>query len=114
MLLFFRTGTVLLAGLIAYISLIPAGGGGSFPHADKVMHFLAYGALAGGLGLGWPRLGLRRVVLYAFLFGAMVEVAQWLAPTGRTASLFDMIANGTGALLAAYVLSLIRRRFPVT
>ena len=104
----FRLAAIGLAVTIAVMSLLPISGQASVPHADKVQHLIAYGALAGLVGLGWPRLRLPAVVALAAAFGVGVEVAQGLSGTGRTPSLADAVANTLGALIAAGVLSRIR------
>ncbi len=106
----FKLAALLCALVIAIASLQPTGGMQSIPHADKLLHLIAYGGLAGLIGLGWWRMPLLRVVLIAVLFGVGVEIAQGLFTAGRTPSVADGIANTLGALLAAAVLSFIRRR----
>ena len=104
----FRIAAVLLALLITVGSLQPAGGGGSLPHVDKLMHLLAYGGLAGLAGLGWRDIPLWAVVLLAALFGIGIEIAQATLTDGRTASVADGLANLLGALLAALALGRLR------
>lgn len=104
MTLFFRFAALSLALAIAVLSLQPATGVASVPHADKVQHLLAYGGLTGLMGLGWPKAGLLRLVLIAALFGLGIELAQGLSGLGRTLSLLDALANLLGACLAATIL----------
>lgn len=66
---------------------------------DKVYHGIAYFSLAMLLALGWPRWRLWAIWGLAFLFGAGIEVAQGMTPS-RSFDVWDMAANGTGALLA--------------
>jgi VanZ family protein len=108
--LFFRAAALGLATIIAVLSLLPISGEASIAHADKIQHLLAYGALAGLIGLGWPGQKLFKVFLIASLFGLGVEIAQALAPTGRTLSGLDMLANMAGAALATFTLQSVRRR----
>ena len=108
----FKALAVLAALAIAYASLQPTGGTQSIPHADKVLHLIAYGGLAGLIGLGWWRLPLVWAVAVAAAFGAGVEIAQGVFTAGRTPSVADALANTLGAGLAAWVLSHIRRRVP--
>ena len=105
-----RVAAIGLAALILVLSLLPISGQASVPHADKVQHFVAYGALAGLAGLGWPRAGLWVVAGGAALFGVGVEIAQAITPTGRSFSGLDMLANAGGAGLAALALRVWRSR----
>jgi VanZ family protein len=73
-----------------------------FPQSDKVFHVLFFGLL------WWmgtrARLGRSIwlvVVLMAFAVG--IEVAQALFTTSRTASVADVLADGVGVLLGAWV-----------
>ncbi len=85
--------------LLAYLSLVRTVPGAP-EVSDKVMHFLAYGGLAGLMGLAFPKAGLWRIFLIASLVGVGLEVAQGTAGTGRMASPADQIANMSGAALA--------------
>jgi len=87
---------------VAIYSLVPSSSVG-VETSDKIMHFIAYGGLAGLLLLARPVLSLWRVFLMISAIGIALEIAQGLAPTGRTASIFDQIANSCGAALAIMV-----------
>lgn len=83
----------------------------TFNSADKLMHCVAYAGLA-----AWARvatLALPRAGLWAFVlaagYGVIDEVHQSFVP-GRSASVFDVAADATGALLAVLVLGYIGRR----
>lgn len=103
---------LLLFGVIwgSLIRLDPSFGG----QIDKVQHFAAYGALT---ALGFVAGGGRSWLLLtavAFL-GAGVEVLQAVLPTGRTGSVWDLVANIAGALTVWAVWTLwvwIRRSLP--
>lgn len=114
MIWFFRLSAVLLAVAILLFSLQPATDFQGTLHADKVQHFLAYGLLAFLIALGWPKIRLIFVILIAALFGIGVEVAQGLTHFGRSASLFDGLANligaSAGVLFSSIVAKLSRRR----
>jgi VanZ family protein len=92
---------LLVAAAIAILSVLP---GEDLPEVhlrDKVEHAIAYAALSACICF-W--LGRRRIVagvLVAVGFGALLEVAQALAGTGRTASFLDEGANLIGACLGA-------------
>ncbi len=70
-----------------------------FLHSDKVMHVLYFGGLwvlarRAGFVAAWP------LALTLLGYGVFIEVAQALAPTGRSASLSDVAADGVGIALA--------------
>ena len=94
-----RVVFVLLLAAIIYLSIAP---GEATPISglfwDKAQHALAY-AVLGLVGLAafggrWPVL----VALFAVSGG--LEIAQALMPYGRQGDLLDMVANGTGLVLA--------------
>jgi VanZ family protein len=92
---------LLTALAITWLSLIPAEDVPAGPVSDKIRHFVAYAALSLPLTL-W--MGARRwlaAAVIAATFGAGIEVAQALAPTGREGSLGDALANAAGALTGA-------------
>lgn len=109
MTLLFRIMTVLIAGAIIYLSLIPGDHAPDFQWPDKINHFMAYGALTGSLGLGWRKLPLWAVMGLAMTFGIGLEILQGLGDAGRTASWLDAVANGLGVISAAIALTIIRR-----
>ncbi len=108
-----RVVSVLLAGLILYASLRPSGTSGGWEHSDKIVHFLAYGALGGAAGLGLARHPVR-VLAMIVMFGGAIEVLQGAMPYQREASLADGLANtlgaGAGIACAAALVALIIRR----
>lgn len=93
--------SLLVASVIAILSILP---GENLPEvhlSDKVEHAIAYGLLSACICF-W--LGRRRIVAGVLLtvgFGAVLEIVQALAGTGRTASLLDEVANLVGACLGA-------------
>lgn len=78
-----------------------------FGHADKVMHFSAYGVLGGALAYGGAATGVGVLPLIAVgsLYGATDEVHQSFVP-GRTPDPLDWIADTLGTI--AGVLALTR------
>jgi hypothetical protein len=44
------------------------------------------------------------IALSGFIFGGVIEILQGILPVGRTPDLADTLANGLGALLAAFIL----------
>lgn len=97
-----KIGLVVAVALLAYFSLIPSDSIG-ISASDKIMHFVAYGLIAGAAAAAFPKTKLLRVFLFAAGLGALLEGAQHIAGTGRTASIVDQIANMGGAALAIVV-----------
>jgi len=97
--------TLVLAGLILWLSLIKVPQFPGLDLNDKVKHFLAYAAL--GLSVcsvisrAFVRQPRRYVVLagicMATLYGISLEFAQALFTSDRECSVFDMIADLLGS-----------------
>tara|TARA_R110000824_G_scaffold67860_2_gene175771 strand:- start:121 stop:498 length:378 start_codon:yes stop_codon:yes gene_type:complete len=93
--------SLLVAAAIAILSVLP---GEDLPEvhlSDKVEHAIAYAVLS-ACTCFW--LGRRRIIAGIMVtvgFGALLEIVQALAGTGRTASLLDAGANLVGACLGA-------------
>lgn len=101
-------------GLITWLSLTPSRAFKPvlfwfphlFPQADKLVHFLMYGFLVAlvrwamaGQGMRWRPQGLW-VPVAALVYGGLMEVAQLLLlPADRSFEVWDMVANGMGALV---------------
>ncbi len=76
------------------------------PGADKVAHMIAYGVLAAtaifGVGEQQKKSKPRQVMLFTvafcILYGISDEFHQSFIP-GRTVSFYDLLADGTGAML---------------
>ena len=85
---------------VIILSLRPSLPSIEVPNSDKLMHFLAYGVLAGLTRLGWPRLWGGLIVIGFILLGVGLELGQYLMAQGRTASIADALANSVGAILA--------------
>lgn len=96
---------------LIWVSLRPAGTGGSIPHLDKVLHLIVYALLAGGIAIAWPKLSRFHIYWGCIVFGAALEIAQGLMAAGRTASLWDGLANSLGAALGIYIAVIISRFF---
>lgn len=106
-----RLGVGLYSLFIVWVSLRPAGTGGSIPHLDKILHLFVYAILAFGIALAWPNLSKIKVFLICFVFGGVMEMSQGLIGVGRTASLLDGLANSLGAALGVYLASLFMAKF---
>ena len=89
--------TLTIAVAIAVLSLMPSGTATPVPGNDKMHHFIAYAALALPMTLWLGRQAVWRVFAITLAYGAVMEFAQWLAPTGREASLLDIFADAIGA-----------------
>jgi VanZ family protein len=94
---------------IAILSLLPSGDLPPVEGSDKLKHFIAYSTLGLAFAI-WagPGRALRAFVL-TIGYGALMEIAQALAPTGREASLLDERANALGAGLGTLVALVLRR-----
>lgn len=74
-----------------------------FAQSDKVTHFLYFGLLwalarRAGFVSAWP-------LALAFLgYGVFIEVAQALVPTGRSASLADVVADAYAIAVAWWLM----------
>ena len=96
---------------IVWASLRPSGSGGAIPHLDKVLHMLVYAGLAFGMATAWPKLSKAKVFWVCVVFGGVMEVAQGVIASSRTASLYDGLANSVGAALGLYLISWIVVKF---
>jgi VanZ family protein len=107
----FKGLSILALVVIAWESLQTITGTPQITHFDKIMHFLAYGVLAGLFRLGWPKVWGGGLFFAAVGFGALIEIAQGTLTDGRTASIADALANSLGALVALFILHFILRRY---
>ncbi|MBI1341096.1 hypothetical protein GC169_12920 [bacterium] len=86
----------------------PTGQADWFPHADKVWHFIALGALAVPLAVALPS----RHHVFAgsglIMFAAGIEAAQQAMGLGRTADVWDLAAGAAGAAAAIAVGARVR------
>lgn len=112
---------LLWAATIFVLSSLP---GSAYPptglvHADKLAHVAVYALLGGlcahGLARGWTRgadAGVATIVLLAValatLYGVSDELHQRFVP-GRNPDWRDVVADGAGAFLGAYVTAMVAR-----
>ena len=88
-----------------------------FPGADKILHAFAFGCFAfafsywldGGMWKSKPAACILIVCIAAACYGASDEIHQIFVP-GRDASVYDWIADCTGALAASLVRAALVRR----
>jgi len=98
--------------LLLYLTLMPSIDSGlSYPHADKLFHFIGFGAFALFCGLAFRQLNYLWVILIASSLGVIVEIAQSFLPH-RGFSYADMLADLIGIIAAVIVLHLsgLRRK----
>lgn len=74
--------------------------------ADKVGHAGAYAVLGAFLTLATGRVWV--AVVIATLFGVTDEIHQYFVP-GRFADVFDVLADGVGALIGALCVAFLSR-----
>lgn len=77
---------------------------------DKSAHMIGFFIITACLTLLFPRLGLWRTAFVAIALGAGVEVVQGL--TGRSANLFDLLADSLGVVLASLTRLAVQRLRP--
>jgi|GEM_PF-3491681 len=110
-----QLAVVLYGFLVILLSLLPSGNlPGSdywFPGADKIAHFLMYGAYA--ILLDWSFAGREEgtgawlpvvIVLFCALFGTAMEIMQGtLSASDRTPSFMDDVMNVFGSAVSIAV-----------
>lgn len=77
---------------------------------DKPAHAIGFFIITVCLGLIAPGLGIWRTALLALALGAGVEAVQGIS--GRSANLFDLLADGVGILAASILRGLVERARP--
>jgi VanZ family protein len=98
-------------GLIFFVSSLSLRGTRLPQNSDKVIHFAEYGVLAALLTFGFrrhlPAWAARRAAAWTWVvaaaYGASDELHQLFVPN-RSCSLYDWVADATGAALAAGLL----------
>lgn len=103
-------GLAALATLtVIFQSLSPVNAVPSVTHMDKVVHFLAYGILAGFWVLGLPRRSFLQIVGVLVALGIALEIGQHIMDLGRTGSIWDALANSFGAALGGFLALFLQR-----
>lgn len=77
--------------------------------SDKVLHMLAFGALTGLAGLGWPRMSLLGIFVRLSLFGVLIEIVQMIPALGRDAEWLDLAADMAAICLGLVGVAIWRR-----
>ncbi len=115
--------TILTVLAILWLTLVPRPLGDLepplFPGADKIAHFIMFGGLLAMVfidkvrGQNYKKLSVS-FILYAMgaviLFGILIEILQLKMEAGRSFEFADIIADSSGAIAAAAVCLIIRRR----
>ena len=91
---------VVLAFVIAQQSLSGSNAQEAIPYLDKLVHFIAYGALGFFALPALPRVSPLWVVVGLGLFGGMIEFGQGVMGLGRMPDIFDALSNLSGAFMA--------------
>ncbi len=107
---------VLQMGLIFYFSSQPKGSPAleSFPLPAGIGHLLGYALLAFLLyrafnrGLaGWSFIAGRNTFCFAFIYAVSDEIHQLFVP-GRQASVFDVLIDAAGIVLALFLIAVLQ------
>ena len=85
--------------IITMFSVQPVSAPSSQFQLDKILHALAYASLTFGMIFAWPKRSLVLIFTGAFVLGALLEIYQGTLGVGRTASIYDALANGVGSAL---------------
>ena len=120
---YIRSGFLLAAlswaGLIFYLSSQPSiETPALFPGQDKLFHLIAFGIL-GFLAMGarqasqqgYPTGQVWQVVFAVMLYGILDEFHQYFVP-GRSADVYDVLADIVGGLLGAWAMYWLVRALP--
>ena len=100
--------TLFIILAIATLTLTPPGEPGpGIAGFDKLLHFLAFAALAMPMAYA-GRMPLFLIVLAAMAYGGLIELIQ--PHVGRSGEWGDWLADGLGAFLGAGLAAMIGRR----
>lgn len=90
---------------IAYLSLTPQTGLPiSFNHIDKILHFGSYSLATLLALLAYPDIKKFHLLTTLFIYSFLIEIGQ-LFIENRFFELYDLLANFTGILIAAYMVN---------
>ncbi|MBO6585309.1 MAG: VanZ family protein [Gracilimonas sp.] len=110
-LLIISTGAILYGTLFPVSYDVPR----SLLGMDKLVHLIMFGAWTFFFGLVRflkDKFKLIPVFIVGTLFGLIVEVLQYLLPTGRSPEFMDFIADLSGTGLAILVLYILAKKVP--
>lgn len=105
-----RISMCLFLGSVTWISLIPTEKNTSALPIDKGLHAAAFIVFVGILCLAWRRLNPWWILIMATIYGLCIELAQGLMGIGRTASLWDVLANQIGIFIGFGVFVMLYSR----
>jgi len=115
----FQLPALLLAMLVLYVCIIPIDVSAvSFQFSDKVAHVLAFAPIAFavlwgfGKAFGYTNLTTNHLVfalLFAWLWGGMIELLQHYLIATRQGDWFDFLADGVGAAVGVLLYHLLAR-----
>ena len=81
-----------------------------FPFQDKLFHAVCFAALAGPAVLVLPTRYLGFWLSHMLILGAGIEIVQAMEGSGRSASVWDFLADVAGIALAFAIGQVIRAR----
>ena len=116
----YRAPAIAWGFLISYLSLVPVhtlDPGWSLEVSDKLVHGILYFTWVSLLYFGTSRayrrgVSRRKMIFYwgsAVIFGAGIELMQGWMAMGRSADVFDALANTGGAVLAILASRLLHK-----
>ncbi len=117
--------SILTLGLVLWLTLapdpVPADNIPYFPGADKLVHAIMMGGLAGAVMFDYERCGVRRtgrltpkaimgIVICMGIFCSIDEWVQGRMELGRSTDIYDLFADWIGVIVAAIVTPPLLRR----
>jgi VanZ family protein len=90
--------------ICTWLALTPSPPDALSRFSDVLLHAFAFTYLTFALGLAWPRLRLRWVAGWMFVFGLGIEVAQGFE-AARVASLKDVLVDAAGIAVGLMLLT---------
>lgn len=106
----FRTATLIVAMVLAWLAFRPSTGVDIGLPWDKANHFSSFLVLTVLAGCGWPRLTGWRMAAIMLATGIGIELVQGLPAVGRDADVRDVVADMVGFIPGWCLLVLGRRR----
>lgn len=111
-----RAATLVIALVVAAIAMTPGSmGAPTLFGRDKLDHLSAFAAITLVARSGWPDQSRWLTAVIVLLYGVAIEFGQSLDFVGRTASVFDIMANMIGIALGlsvAWSLNRLRSLLP--
>ena len=82
-----------------------------FPQQDKLLHFIAFGVMAGPAALVLPARFVGFMLAAIVTLAGGVEVIQAVSNMGRQGDIADFLASALGAVVACFVGRMIVKSF---